>query len=848
MGNSLTPAPVWRSRSLLYGAVVTGAYATAASLGYWLGSISTDSQGFAVWPAIGVGVVAISLGGIRMAWAVVVGGLVAELLRGVGFDESLANGLVSSVNPLLIAAILRVGGFRPSLAQLRNVVVLVLACALATPFGATFGTATILAFPHPSANTGLTWLTWWTGDLAGALLVAPLLFEAIERFTTRGRRIVMPSARFVAPIGVSAVLAVAIFAQRQQLEFLVIPVLLWVGMSGDPLVGATVNAIVAGVGIIATTAGHGPFAGSGLTVHLLVLAAFTATVIVSSLVLCAIAAERRRALEEVEASAEELRIAREAAEDANRAKSGFLATMSHEIRTPMIGVTGMLEVLAGTDLTPHQKRLVATAESSAQSLLQIIGDVLDFEKIEADRLELAPETVDLRSLIRGAAETFVHVASAKGLVLEWTVDDALAAAHVADPLRVRQILCNFLSNAIKFTDVGGIAVAARVAHSDATAQTVELSVTDTGCGLTDEQQGKLFGEFVQAESATAQRFGGTGLGLVICRRLAVLMGGDVALTSRVGAGTTVSLVVPLPIGDPKDVAAPPATALTTPRRKPSRAEAEREGSLLLLVDDHPVNRLVLLHQLHSAGFEVDTADNGNEALRKYMRTPYGLVLTDLAMPEMSGYELAGTIREHEAAHGRARTPIIALSANVMEGEPERCRAAGMDDFAGKPTTIPLITSKLRRWLPDVDWHTHTAEEPAVQAGEHVDMELVAEITGGDPVLTENLLHAFVASSQSDLAELADAVARCDLDRIRRPAHRLKGASLTVGANRLADVAKQLEHWPVHAVGDWDQLRALLANANIQLTTIDRSIVSDSDNLTSTHNGAPALHATAEHDQ
>jgi HPt (histidine-containing phosphotransfer) domain-containing protein len=169
----------------------------------------------------------------------------------------------------------------------------------------------------------------------------------------------------------------------------------------------------------------------------------------------------------------------------------------------------------------------------------------------------------------------------------------------------------------------------------------------------------------------------------------------------------------------------------------------------------------------------------------------------------------------------------------------------MDDFAGKPTTIPFITSKLRRWLPNVDWHTDSTKEPAVQAREHVDMELVAEITAGDPILTENLLRDFVASSRTDLAEIAVAVAECDLERIRRPAHRLKGASLIVGANRLADLAKQLEQRSTHGVADWDQLRILIADAKLQLATIDRSIVRSSGILGSTASSTPTLHATVE---
>ena len=823
---------------LRWAAVVAVAYCGASSLGYWLGSVSTQSQASAVWPAIGIAVVAVHLGGLRMAWAIVLGALAAGRLHGIGFDESLANALASTVNPLVITLILRACNFRPSLASLRNAIVLIAACAVATPLGATVGTATILAFRDDSASASVTWLSWWTGDFAGSLLVAPILFEVVNR-TLRRERLVVSWPKAVALAGAAAVVAVAVFTQEAPIAFLVIPVLLWAGLEGVPVVAATVSGVIVGIASFATVAGVGPLAGSSLTHNLIVVAAFTATVASSSLVLCAVAAERKRAHDAIEAAAAdlesrvrvrtaELRDAREVADRANRAKSGFLAAMSHEIRTPMIGVTGTLEVLARTQLTPHQRQMVATAESSAQSLLQIIGDILDFSKIEADKLELAPTTVDVRAIVRAAAETFVHTASAKGLLLSYSIDDALAAAHVVDPLRLRQILSNFLSNAVKFTDVGGIEAAVRVVAQSEDTQTVELSVSDTGIGVSSDQQRLLFEEFAQAQGSTAQRADGTGLGLVICKRLAVLMGGDVTMSSRLGKGTRIRLTVPLPIGDPAAAHAAPAVAtMPASRPKPSRQEAEREGSLLLLADDHPVNRTVLRHQLNIAGFEVDVAEDGREALRLYERGRYGLVLTDLTMPGLDGYELTHAIRAHEAAQGKPRTPIVALTANVMQGEPERCLAAGMDDFAGKPATIPFLTAKLRRWLPQLAWPTETSGV-LVDAGGDVDVDaaLLEELTAGDPALAADLLRDFFESSRADLAALEEAIGARNRDEARRQAHRLKGASRVLGLHALSDLAQQIEDRTANRSGDWERLGLLAAEVDEQLNRLERSTTAD----------------------
>jgi signal transduction histidine kinase/CheY-like chemotaxis protein/HPt (histidine-containing phosphotransfer) domain-containing protein len=513
------------------------------------------------------------------------------------------------------------------------------------------------------------------------------------------------------------------------------------------------------------------------------------------------------------AAEQEAVVAREAAEHANRAKTTFLAAMSHEIRTPMIGVTGMLELLAHTGLTRHQRGMVATAEGSAQSLLRIIGDVLDFSKIEADKLELARSTFDLRALVGGAAETFIHTASAKGLLLTWNVDERLGPAHVGDPLRLRQVITNLVSNAVKFTEVGGIEIDALLVEREDAVEHVAITVTDTGVGVTPEQQQRLFEEFGQADSSTTQRYGGTGLGLVICRRLALLMGGEVTMDSTPGRGTTMRLAVPLAVGDPADIdprVSSFAGTVVGRRAKPSRAVAEQEGSVLLLAEDHPVNRAVITQQLDLVGFHVDVAQDGEEALERYVTGRYGLVLTDLDMPRMDGYELVLAIRRHERRAGLDRTPVIALSANVMQGEPERTRAAGMDDFMAKPTTIPFLAAKLRQWLTGLTWEDPS---PEVESGDADDMQIDAAVldllTGGDETMARAVLDDFLATTEGDLHTLRDAIDGRRTEDARRSAHRMKGAALTVGARPMSRLAQQIEDaTAADGEPDWPAVAAL----------------------------------------
>ncbi|MGE8175776.1 transporter substrate-binding domain-containing protein [Pseudomonas fluorescens] len=485
--------------------------------------------------------------------------------------------------------------------------------------------------------------------------------------------------------------------------------------------------------------------------------------------------ERQRLLEE-------LREAKKGADDANRAKTTFLATMSHEIRTPLNAVIGMLELaMKKAEQGVTDRFSIEVASGAARGLLDLIGDILDIARIESGRLSLSPERANLRELLESVMRIFEGLARQKRLQLVLDLDAGANCDVLIDPLRFKQVVSNLLSNAIKFTSQGRVGLSLRVEpDTNGERLLIALQIEDSGRGISEEDQQRLFSPFSQASNNDQSVRSGSGLGLVISRTLCEMMGGQLVLTSQLNKGTKIDITLNL-------LTLAPLAQVAVKDEEPDQ---KNQALNILVIDDYPANRLLLSQQLSYLGHKVKDAEDGAHGLRAWRSQRFDVVITDCNMPIMNGYELTRAIRDEERTRGLVPSLILGFTANAQPEEKIHCLEAGMDDCLFKPISLKDLGARLSSVTPDTV--SIPAQEDRMESDDGFDLSSLEQLTRGDRASINSLLGDLASSNEEDMARLMQLFTQHDMQGLSDLAHRVKGGARIIKAHSLIQCCEVLE--------------------------------------------------------
>ena len=497
----------------------------------------------------------------------------------------------------------------------------------------------------------------------------------------------------------------------------------------------------------------------------------------------------------------ELQQAKAAAESASRTKSEFLASMSHELRTPMNAIMGIADLLAKTPLSPEQDKYVQIFRRAGDNLLNLINDILDLSKVEASQLELERTGFSLNDQLEKVTEMVAARAQEKGLALVCEIAPNVPTDLVGDPTRLRQVLLNLLGNAIKFTESGEVSLRVTPDADSSVPTALRFTVSDTGIGIPGEKLGRVFERFTQADSSTTRRFGGSGLGLTISKRLVELMGGRIWVESGVGKGSVFSFAVPFEIwaGATRRAAVPVGTG----------PELPLPALRILLAEDSPDNCTITMAYLEDTPYRVEIAETGAIACEMFTAGHYDLVLMDRQMPVMDGLTATRTIRAWEQANGRPPTPIIALTASALKGDREKCLAAGCTAFLTKPIKQEVLLQAIKE-------HSMVAPPSSKEESSRMDPILVH----ANPKFAARI-PAYLQNCRQNVITMLDALDRGDFETVTSLGHHMRGSGGSFGFQAITDIGAALEQAAESA--DTDASRKWVGELSSYLDRVERTV-------------------------